>query len=62
MYSRKVRKKPDVPPVGVHLVVRDNYKFLRPIQAFHLSRLRIPYNPVWEVVPAKTRAIIRETN
>ena len=62
MYSGKVCKEPDVPPVSVHLVVRDNNKFLWPIQALHLSRLRIPYNPVWDVVPAETRAIIREAN
>jgi hypothetical protein len=62
MYSGKVRKEPDVQPVGVHLVVRDNNKFLWPIQVLHLSRLRIPYNPVWDVVPSETRAIIREAN
>ena len=62
MYSSKVRKEPDVPPVGVHLVVGDNDEFLRPIQARHLSRLRIPYNPVWYVVPSETRAIIRDAN
>lgn len=62
MHSGKVCKEPDVPPVGVHLVVRDNNEFLWPIQALHLSRLRIPYNPVWDVVPAETRAIIREAN
>ena len=62
MYSSKVRKEPDVPPVGVCLVVGDNDKFLRPIQARHLSRLRIPYNPVWYVIPSDTRAIICDAN
>ncbi len=62
MYSSKVPKEPDVPPVCVHLMVGDDDKFLRPIQALHLSRLRIPYNPVRDVVPAETRAIIREVN
>lgn len=62
MYSSKVREEPDVPPVGVHLMVGDDDEFLRPIQALDLSRLRIPYNPVRDVVPAETRAIIREAN
>jgi len=62
MYFGEVRKEPDVPPISVHLVVRDNNKFLWPIEALHLSCLRIPYNPVWDVVPSETRAIIREAN
>ena len=46
MYSSKVRKQPNVPPVGVRLVIGDDDEFLRPIQALYLPRLRIPYDPV----------------
>lgn len=62
VYSGKVCEEPDVPPVGIHLVVGDDHKLLRPIQALHSSRLWISYNPVWEVIPAETRTIIGETN